>query len=213
MKMEQMTIEVEGVTPLLIHNGRTSNPLDPYSKRMKEVTSKRNKTEEDYERLMSIQWEAGLYWNDKIGLYMPGENLYAAFMAGAKKHKLGPKSSAVTFLDIPGCAIITENHMSLEGLKAEPKNKFIKTVTCQRNKTLSCRPIFQEWSMEFTLEFDAEIIDANEVKTILTTMQSRIGFGVWRPNSPKPGTYGKFLVKALKYIDHRGEEREITTGF
>jgi hypothetical protein len=64
-------VEIEGITPLLIHNGRTANPLDELTKKFQVLTYKRKKTDEDHEKILDIQWQASLYWNDEIGLYMP----------------------------------------------------------------------------------------------------------------------------------------------
>lgn len=206
MNIDKMLVETVGITPMIIHNGRTANPLDPYAKKMKSLTSKRNKTEEDIEALLLVQWEAALYWNDEMGLYMPSENLYAAFFKAAKKHKLGPKCSAIAFPDPLGYPIITKNSKNLQLLTKDPENKFIKTVVVQRAKTISCRPIFNSWALNFELEFETATIDANEIKTILCCMAQRIGLGVWTGGSPKPGTYGKFIIKSLKWINTKTKE-------
>ena len=39
---------------LIMHNGRTSNPLDPFTKAMKEISGKRKKTDADLEALSKI---------------------------------------------------------------------------------------------------------------------------------------------------------------
>lgn len=201
LEIDKIQVKIVGVTPLLIHNGQCANPLNPHSKKLKSLTSKRNKTEDDQAEILQVQWEAGLYWDDGIGLHMPSENLYAAFYKAAKKHKLGNKCAGIAFADPIGYPIITENHKDLNALRADPRNKFIKTVVVQRAKTISCRPIFHNWSMSFELEFEREIWDANEIKTILLTWSNRIGLGVWTPGSPKPGTYGKFLIENIAWKD------------
>lgn len=206
MQIDTMKIEVVGLTPMLIHNGRTANPLDPYAKKMKSLTSKRQKTEDDIIALLDVQWESALYWNNEIGLHMPSENLFAAFHKGAKKHKLGVKVGGISFPSPIGYPIITKNHMDFDKLKADPSNKFVKPVTIQRAKTISCRPILFPWELNFELEFDTSIIDPNEIKTILTTMSQRIGFGVWTPGSPKPGYHGKFLIKKIDWTNSKTKE-------
>lgn len=209
-----MDIEIQGITPLILHNGRTANPLDPYSKRLKALTSKRGKTEEDVEQLLAVQWEAALYFDADLGLYMPSENLFAAFLKGAKKFKLGGKSSAVSFPEPIGYSIETRNGKNFEALKADPGNKFIRTVTIQRAKTVSCRAIFNSWAIKFYLEFETSTIDANEIKTIFSAMGSRIGLGVWTPSSPKPGSNGRFVIKSLVWTSGKtGEQKHMDTGF
>lgn len=208
--IDKVYVKVKGITPMLIQNGRCANPLDPFTKKMKSLTSKKNKTDDDLHLILETQWEASLYWNDEIGLYMPSENMYAAFYKGAKKHKLGNKCSGIIFPDPIGYPIITDFHSSFPEFKADKKNRFIKPVVVQRAKTISCRPIFHNWSINFDLEFEREVWDVNEIKTVLQTMSNRIGFGVWTPGSPKPGIHGKFIIESIVYEDGRtGTKKEI----
>jgi len=202
------TVSIKGITPLLIHNGRTASPLDVYAKRMKELTSKRKKTEEDIKNLLQIQWEGALYWHDERGLHMPTENVLAALLKAAKKHKMGPQISGFVFEEAIGFPIITDNHLSFEDLKKDPNNKFIKPVTIQRSKTLSCRPIFNNWEMVFSFSVDEDVITLSDIKTIIATMSSRIGLGVWTPSHPKPGSFGRFLIKSLIFENSMTGERK-----
>ena len=82
-------------------------------------------------------------------------------------------------------------------------------VNIQRSKTLSCRPIFHNWKVEFTLETDPNFITPNEMKTILFTASGTGGLGVWRPTSPQPGPYGKFSIKKLMYVNLNGETKNL----
>lgn len=199
-------VHVKGITPLLIHNGRMANPLDLFSKKMKTVTSKRKKTEEDIQEILRIQWEGSLYWDDKVGLHMPVENVMACIFKACKKHKLGQSVSGFVFDEAIGFPILTKNHDSLDGLKADPSNKFVKTVTVQRAKTLSCRPMFETWELKFDFFVDESIVTIDEVKTIISTMSQRIGLGVWTPSHPKPGNFGKFLIKSLIFKNLKSGE-------
>jgi len=199
MKDLKGTVEIEGDTPLLIHNGRTSNPLDEYAKKMKLITSKRKKTEEDIEKLLDIQWNASLYWNDQIGLYMPVENLQAALHKACKKHKMGNNVSAFIFSEKLGFQIETEGHKDLSVLSARKECRFVKTVTIQRAKTLSCRAIFNEWGIKFNFILDQLIMNQSDAEMIIDTMTNRIGLGVWTPSHQKPGNFGKFKIKSMKF--------------
>lgn len=206
MRVDLMRVKIEGVTPMIIDNGQTANPLNSYAKKLKELTGKRNKSEEDIEKLLMVQWEAGLYWNDKIGLYMPNENMSAGFYKAAKKNKLGKSCSAVTFTDPLGFPIITKNHTDFQALKADPENKLQKIVVIQKAKTLSCRPIFKEWKMNFELEFENAEINPTDVKLILNTWSRSIGIGVWTPGSPRPGVHGKFIIESMTHINGKTKE-------
>lgn len=202
------TVQIRGVTPLLIHNGRTASPLDAYAKKMKAITSKRKKTEEDIRDLLMIQWEASLYWDKEIGLYMPVENILACILKACKKHKMGPQVSGFVFDEAIGFPIMTNNHDNFDALKADEENKFIKTVTVQRAKTLSCRAIFNAWEITFEFSIDEGMITFDEVKTVLQTMSQRVGLGVWTPSHPKPGNFGKFLIKKILFQNEKTGEKK-----
>ncbi len=193
----KLSVSITGITPMLIHNGRTANPLNSYSKALKALTSKRKKTDDDVHAILDLQWEASLYWSDAIGLYMPVENILASLLKACKKHKLGPSISGFVFNEPLGFPIITANHDNFEALKADPENKFVKAVTIQKSKTVTCRCILKEWKLNFNCDIDGSIIEPNEVRTVINTMSNRVGLGVWTPSHPKPGIFGKFQIDSL----------------
>lgn len=199
-------LHIKGITPMLIHNGRTASPLDAYAKKMKTITSKRKKTEEDLQELMQVQWRGALYWDDEIGLHMPVENIMAALLKAARKHKLGMNVSGFVFDEPIGFPILTEHHNNLEKLTASENNKFVKAVTIQRSKTMSCRPIFKNWEIKMNFNVDETILNVDDVKMILGTMSSRVGLGVWTPSHPKPGNFGKFVIKSMVFENTRTKE-------
>lgn len=208
-EIDQDTVEVsiKGLTSMIISNGRLANPTDGYTKKLKELVSKRAKTEEDLEKILLLQWEGGLYWNPTIGLYMPTENLWVAFWKAAKKHKLGTKCPGVMFNNELGFPIKTEHHKDFEAFKKSSKNKFFSMVTIQNSKTPNMRPRFLKWEMDFCLTFDPAQINLDEIVTILKTMSNRIGLGCWTPSSKKPGNHGMFVFNSIHYIDPKNQQK------
>lgn len=55
--LDSITFKVEGVAPLIQHNGRLGNPLDQMAKLIKETTDKKKKTDHDHR----IDFAAGVY--------------------------------------------------------------------------------------------------------------------------------------------------------
>jgi hypothetical protein len=206
MKLNGTLIDVvmEGLTPIILHNGRTSNPLNEYAKRLKKVSAKRTKTDEDYEEMASIEWEAGLYWDNDLGVYMPADNLQRMFLDAAKKIKKGRETSCVDFGgNDPGCfgfPIEFSDSKHLEKLRANKKHWFQKSVTIGQAKVIRTRPIFHTpWKIKCSiLLFSGQGLDVDDVVEILNIASYRIGIGDWRPGSPKvPGRFGKFTVSEV----------------
>ena len=79
-----------GVAPLMMHNGRLSDPLDPWAKAMKKVTEKKKKTEADYEELSRLEFLGSLYLLDGVPC-IPREALKATYLRAAFTLKKGPK--------------------------------------------------------------------------------------------------------------------------
>lgn len=196
---KQINVKIKGLTPLILCNGRTANPLDPYAKKMKEINSIRKKQERHYQELSDIEWEAYLYWDDELGVYMPSQNLFAMLIKGSKKLKLGPFITAAMVNTPIGCPIITKNGKNLVALQASPENRFQNLVTINRAKIVKTRPIFKNWEMEIPLELDDSMLSVEQLKQIFTLCGKMIGMGDWRPASPQnPGIYGKFIVEEFK---------------
>lgn len=78
--MKNLKVTWKGISPLIMHSCQCVNPLHSISKELKKYTSKKSKTDEDLEKIADLEWEAGAYWKDGLGLYMPGENVEATIM-------------------------------------------------------------------------------------------------------------------------------------
>ena len=209
MNIDKMIVDIRGSTPFIMNNGAMANPLNPLVKKLKSMTSKRQKTEDDLLEILELQWEGSLYFLPEIGLYLPSEMIFASLSKAAKKHKLGSKISGVCVNDPIGYELRAPGHKSLETLKKDPSNRFDKMVVIQKTRILKRRAIFNTWAATFELEFERDIIDANELKTILLTQSSRVGFGDWGPSHPKPGVYGKFIIENLTHIDSKGKKTSL----
>ena len=59
--LPEIKITMQGVSPLLCHNGQTADPRNTYAKAMKAVSSKRKKTDADFDELARLEWLAGIY--------------------------------------------------------------------------------------------------------------------------------------------------------
>ena len=153
--MDQIVeVKFTGTTALVLHNERTANPLDPYTKKIKAITSKRNKTDEDHEAIMRLEWEAGFYGSLNGAPLIPSANIRACLIAGGKRVKLGSKiASALTALEtfVP----IAYDGPPVDRLTVEtPGFSLTKTVRVGTSRTMRTRPcIPTPWSIraEFLL--------------------------------------------------------------
>lgn len=197
--MKIVEVQIRGIRPIIMHNGRTADPLDPWTKKLKQVSGKRNKTDEDHALLSDIEFEAGLYWSDDIGVYLPIDNMHRMLLDAAKKIKMGRQAVGMMVDAEYGVAIRFEHHDNLEKLKSEPKYRFRKIVSVQNSKVARTRPLIPTgWTMSFRVELDTDLLNVEEFEQIMDIAGHRIGIGDWRPSAPKvPGPFGRFIVTSF----------------
>lgn len=186
--MKNLKVTWKGISPLIMHSCQCVNPLHPIAKELKKYTSKRNKTDEDLIKISDLEWEAGAYWQDGIGLYIPGENVEATIRNGAKVNKKGKdieKYVNVTDLYIP---FNYGENLSKEELIQNYEYRDTRIMTVQRSKILRTRPRFDQWNITFNLMYNEEKIDIETIVNAMEVSGNYVGLCDSRPK------YGKFVV-------------------
>ena len=186
MAIDQVRIRITGTFPLIMHNNRGVDPRLPLVQEMKAITKKRVKTDEDLDAIARIEWELGLYHDSKIGPYLPSHVILAAIREGAKKTKQGKLVLEAVLMDEPMARLQYDGPRDIEGLYKAEHFFDIRPVRVQQSTVNRARPIFHSWAAEFTLNYDNESIDENDLIHIVETAGRRIGIGDYRP------TYGRF---------------------
>lgn len=186
--MKNLKVTWKGTTPLIMHSCQCVNPLHPISKELKKYTSKKKKTEEDLIKISDLEWEAGAYWKDGLGLYIPAENVEATLINGAKANRKGSdieKYCDVTDLYIP---FDYGENLTKEELIANYEYRDTRVMTVMRNKIMRTRPRFDQWKIVFNLRFDEQKID---IETIVNAMEYAGQYVGLCDSRPK---YGKFVA-------------------
>lgn len=185
MDNNTLSVELIGVLPLLMHNERLANPLDPAAKKLKVITAKRKKTDDDLENLSRVEFEGGLYHDDKIGPFIPSKWILSMIRDGAKITKQGKDATRAIVLTETECPLLYKGPRDIEGLwKAGFYDR--RMVGNQKARVLRTRPRFNKWSLPFTLQFDETVFDRVQIERILTTTGRMVGLGDYRP------TFGRF---------------------
>lgn len=182
------TIEGFSGIPLLMHNCRLSNPLDPLAKKIKEYTAKRKKTDSDFMEIMRLEYLGGLYWDEEKGPYIPSTWIEGAIRDGAKRSRLGKAITAgvICVADVP---LEYDGPRAPEALYADPRFVSRMTVKVQNSRTLRTRPRFPDWRATFELQILNDVIDPAAVHNVLVDAGLYVGIGDYRPK------YGRFQVK------------------
>lgn len=210
--MKSIKIKCEGLSPVLLHNNQTADPLNVYKKALDSLTSKRKKTDADHLLISRIEWEAGLYIDRESGrIGFPGENLERMLLDAAKKNKNGPKIKSGVQVDDNFIPIdFGENGFRMKNFPEKPEqiptkelNKIFernfdrRPAKIARNTVIRTRPRFDKWSIEFTILFDPDIIDDRTIRETIKVAEMQIGIGDYRPGSPGGGRYGRFTSSII----------------
>ena len=187
--MNTLNVKITGVSPILMHNGQTADPLNKWTKLIKAVSSKRKKVDADYEEMARLEWYAGLYTkNQKI--VVPGDLLEACIRDAGRTKKLGKVVLGAVF--VPGVFELNfpENDQELDQLWLDENHRFSRAVVIQRARIMRMRPIFEEWSFEATVHYDEMAINKDSLLELLDIAGTK-GLGDWRPK------YGRFVVEVV----------------
>lgn len=180
--------KITGVAPLLLHSGKLSNPMDTYARDIKKISGKRKKTDEDLMEMAYLEFMGSLYVDKDNRAYIPGDNWFSCIRDGAKKTKQGKQVLS---------ALTTCSNTTLKADGPDDVEERWNNTNCvdQRSakvgmsRVLRTRPIFDNWSTELEVDYDAELIDAEDLDRIIETAGRQVGIGDNRPRC------GRFKVE------------------
>lgn len=166
---------------LIMHNGQTADPLNSFSKAMKEISGKRKKTDADFEALANIEYQAGLYLNNKGQVIVPSRVLESVLVEGAKKSKEGKLALSGMFVDTDGILEYEGGVMSVKQLMESPEHRICVAVRIGMAKVMRTRPHFKNWRTTFKVSINEQVANEAQLKRWLEDAGSYVGIGDWRP--------------------------------
>ena len=185
--MEQITLELTGTAPLLMHRPITVDVLNPLTQEIKALTGKRKKTLDDIKIIQRLEWQAGLYHDEVIGPYLPGVNIETCLRDAGKLSKQG---AAVTRGVVCGVANVPVEYDGPRTIQEmwDANMKDYRRVGNQQNSVMRCRPQFPRWTLSVPLYVEESVIDVQDVQAIAVKAGLMIGLGDYRPR------FGRFSV-------------------
>jgi hypothetical protein len=184
----KVRITLTGTAPLLMHNVRLANPLDPIARAMKETSGKRKKTDEDLERLARLEFEGGLYV-DAVGPYLPGANIEKCLVEGARVTRQGKQVERGLFVTDNEVPLIYDGPRDADSLWADESYRSMMAVKVGTARVMRCRPIFRAWVLEASAEMDGAQLNLDTLQAIAADAGAMVGLGDYRPR------YGRFMAE------------------
>lgn len=186
--MKNIHIAMKGTKTLIMHSCASVNPLHPLAIEIKKITANRKKTEEDLAKLAELEWEAGLYWDNVIGLYMPAGNIEACIREGAKARKRGKdivKGFNVAEMKIP---VDIGESLTIDQMRKDYRFYDTRPMKVKTSRVMRTRPRFDTWRLEFDANYDEKLLDFNDVVEAAEYAGQYIGICDSRPK------YGTFVT-------------------
>lgn len=188
-----------GGAPLIMHNERLNDPLDPITRELAKITGKTKKTEVDHAEMARVEFFGGLYTDPAIpsvaklksyegSVVLPAWNIFRSLQEGAKMIKRGRDILRGVVPLSEFVALEYDGPDSPADLWDAGTFSLRKGVGVGTKKVMRTRPIFSDWQASLNIEVDPEIIDGDALEECWRRAGVYVGLGDMRP------IYGRFAA-------------------
>lgn len=192
-----ITIELQGTSPLLMHNPRMVDPEFEINRQIKALTSKRKKTDEDLKQIEKLEWYGGLYemqnGSGRI-VSQPTAKVRKCIINTARISKLGKMvERALSFesLDVP---LLYQGPKSIDELAKDGKFASRLSVGIGNKRVMRVRPQFFPWALSVNGLFIEDAgLNFDELERVVELAGLVEGIGDNRVNG-----FGRFVGKVIK---------------
>jgi hypothetical protein len=174
--MRTISITIKGTCPMIQHQ------------MVADVETTKIRTgEKDY----SMDWKKAMYFDEKIGCYIPADHIYGTLAKAAVNFVITGRGKK-TYKDLVKAAVlVNEEKIPLD--KKEPDEIDSRFVVVQRNRINRLRPKFNDgWQAKFSLSILDEQFSTDALKDIIEYAGKFVGIGDFRPR------FGRFEVIDFK---------------
>lgn len=187
--MKMIEMKIQGVVPLIMHNGDLANRNNRFTREIAAINKKKSKrTDLDFDRLERLEWEGGLWQKDGKPC-IPADAIHALVIGGARKTRSGKVAEAGVWCD-EDALVEYSGPKTIDGLYENKQFVDQRGVRVQRSRIIRTRPIFRAWSATIKLVFDPNQTNEQDVREWVRVGGEQIGLGDYRPR------FGRFLIAA-----------------
>lgn len=179
--MAKFRLTCVGIEPLLMHNARLSDPLDDIAKKMRVVSAKRKKTEDDHRELGRLEHMGGLYLDSEFGPFIPGQNFEAMLFKAASQLKLMTKLKSALIIETNVNPLVYKGPRTIDGLWGDSNFVHRSSAKVGQSRVMRTRPMFRQWEVSCDGHLDTEQVNPAELHQISDIGGRLVGLGDWRP--------------------------------
>lgn len=207
MAIQQMKIKLTGAASLILHNGWLANPLNKFARAIKEITSKKNKTDADHALIANLEWLGSWYYQDGQAEFALGSNQvvmgdhgeliiparlpWAMLVNGAKKNRLGNEFKSTLIIE-RDASLEFEGKSDMASMMADENFRIVTLEKVKTSKVVRTRPYIKKWSVTFAITYDDTVVNRSQIDQSLEISGRLVGLCEQRPS------YGRFSYEILK---------------
>jgi hypothetical protein len=176
-----------------MHNERLASPLNAYTKKIKEISSVRGKTEDQLLQMARLEFEGAMYFDKELGPYVPANMLRKCLIIGARMTRAGKKIERGVSISDFMLPLLYDGPRDVDGLWGEGPGKSpfvdLRPVRVQSARVDRCRPVFRDWVIEAEVVADPQVINPDQFAEVARLAGEMQGIGDYRE------MYGRFSVR------------------
>lgn len=204
--MARMTVYLDGSTeangaPLLMHNERMIDALDPFTRSVAEISKRRGKTDADELELSYREWLGCMYHDGllsdpghitegTLGPFMPVFNIVRSIQNAGKQYKLGASVLRGVVPAQLNAPVLYDGPRDAESMWKDGRFALRKAVGVGQKRIMRTRPVFVDWRIEAEIEVDLTQINPEKINQLVADAGRYQALGDYRP------VYGRFLGRA-----------------
>lgn len=202
---QAITLRIQGTAPLMLHKFS-----EKMRKQIEEKQTAKDKTAarrqpKDYK----AEFEGARYLDAKGRDGVPAGAIRAAMISACRFVDGLPMTKAKGAFFIIAQAQERNDGTPLVLIQGKPKHDTRPVRLESGVADLRNRPRYDDWALDFTIQYDADLLSANDIANLLARAGSQIGIGERRPQGPNSfgGDFGTWRVETSKAVAARGRRR------
>lgn len=191
-----LTLRMEGSAPLMLHKFSEKMRKQIEEKQTAESKTGKKRAPKDY----AAEYNGARYLDAKGRDGVPCGAIRAAMIASCRFIDGLPMTKAKGAFFIIAQGRDATDGTPLVLIQGKPKHdtrpvRLESGVADMRN-----RPRYDDWACDLTIEYDADMLSANDIANLLARAGAQVGIGELRPQGPNSygGDFGTWHVKTSK---------------
>ena len=141
-----ISIELTGTSPILMHNPRMVDPEFDLNRKIKALTSKRKKTDEDLRQIETLEWYGGLYEEAGV-ITQPTSKVRKCIIHAARISKQGKSIERALSFGAMNVPLIYEGPKDVDAVFADKRFHSRLSVGIGNKRVMRVRPQFFPWAL------------------------------------------------------------------